>query len=320
MPLISVCIPVFNGENYIKESIDSVLNQTEKRFELVIVDNCSTDKTIEIVNGVNDKRIKLFSNVNNIGLFGNMNMCLKHAVGKYIVLLPHDDILFSSMLKVFSKKLETNSQASMVYSSYFQINSQSEKIKLFETQSADRLMTAEEAFNLFIQTSPIQCCMVRNSIFSEVGLFDKDLTLTGDIHMWCRIALKGYDIIYINSPHNSVRIHKEQTTRFIYEKGEYGKNLFECYRKIFELPSPNFETFDLRIKAVKWPIMVQIVYIFKTLVKGDIKMLIFHTNVLILIINWAGITKTIPTIISIFFELMMILPSKFLKILKASTH
>ena len=104
-PLISVCIPVFNGEKYIKESIDSVLIQTEKNFELLIVDNCSTDSTLEIVASYNDPRINVFKNTTNLGSLRNFNRCIELSRGEYFIILPHDDILMPTMLETFCKPL-----------------------------------------------------------------------------------------------------------------------------------------------------------------------------------------------------------------------
>jgi len=81
-PLISICIPVFNGEKYIKESIDNVLIQTEKNFELLIVDNCSTDYTLEIVASYNDPRIIVFKNTSNLGSLRNFNRCIELSRGE----------------------------------------------------------------------------------------------------------------------------------------------------------------------------------------------------------------------------------------------
>ena len=67
LPFVSVCIPVYNGENYLLESINSALGQNYPDLELLIVDNCSTDKTETIVSGLNDFRVRYFRNKKNIG-------------------------------------------------------------------------------------------------------------------------------------------------------------------------------------------------------------------------------------------------------------
>ena len=92
LSLISVCIPVFNGEEYILDCINSVLEQNFTNYELLIVDNCSTDGTSNIVNNINDERIRYIKNEENIGSIRNFNKCIKEAQGEYFLLLPHDDL------------------------------------------------------------------------------------------------------------------------------------------------------------------------------------------------------------------------------------
>lgn len=91
-PMISVIMSVYNEENYIKEAIDSILAQTEPDFELLIVDDCSTDNTVNIINGIDDERIILFQNEQNCGLTKNLNKALKECKGKYIARMDGDDI------------------------------------------------------------------------------------------------------------------------------------------------------------------------------------------------------------------------------------
>lgn len=92
-PKISVCLPVRNGADTILETIQSVLAQSFKDFELVIVDNVSTDNTLEIVRSVKDKRIKLYQNKKNVGTGGNLQMCQKRARTPFIFYICADDIV-----------------------------------------------------------------------------------------------------------------------------------------------------------------------------------------------------------------------------------
>jgi len=93
-PLVSVCIPSYNNEKYIAETIQSVLNQTYSNFEIIIVDDHSIDKTIEVINRFSDKRIVLYQNTVNLGMHGNWNKVLSLANGEYIKLLCGDDIIY----------------------------------------------------------------------------------------------------------------------------------------------------------------------------------------------------------------------------------
>ncbi len=91
-PLVSVIMPVHNAENYIKESIDSILEQTYDNFELVIIDDCGTDHSMEIVTRYQDPRIKVLCNKINRGIAYSRNRGLNICKGKYIAILDDDDI------------------------------------------------------------------------------------------------------------------------------------------------------------------------------------------------------------------------------------
>lgn len=90
-PLVSVCIPTYNNKNYIDETLKCVLEQTYRNIELIIVDDCSTDGTVEIIRNYVDPRIKINKNTENIGLVANFTKALSYASGKYLMLLCADD-------------------------------------------------------------------------------------------------------------------------------------------------------------------------------------------------------------------------------------
>ncbi len=97
--LITVLMSVYNGEKYLKESIRSVLTQSYSDFEFIIVDDCSNDKTIEIIESFNDPRIKLLRNESNLGLSASLNRGIKSSSGKYIARHDDDDISQSNRLQ-----------------------------------------------------------------------------------------------------------------------------------------------------------------------------------------------------------------------------
>jgi glycosyltransferase involved in cell wall biosynthesis len=107
-PLVSVCIPVFNGEEHLGSTIESVLSQTFDDFELVISDNCSTDGTSALVAGyaARDSRVRLLSNQSNIGAIANWNRVRAAARGQYVKLLAADDLLFPECLERQTAPLE----------------------------------------------------------------------------------------------------------------------------------------------------------------------------------------------------------------------
>ena len=97
--LVSIVMPSYNSEKYIKDSIESVLNQTYPFWELLIVDDCSTDKTVEIIKSFKDERIKLFQNKTNSGAALSRNWALREAKGRWIAFLDSDDLWLPTKLE-----------------------------------------------------------------------------------------------------------------------------------------------------------------------------------------------------------------------------
>ena len=89
--LVSVVMSVYNDEQYLKESLDSIFAQTIQAFELIIVDDCSTDRTVEIIENYHDDRIRLIRNTENSGLTRNLNTALEYVQGTYIARMDGDD-------------------------------------------------------------------------------------------------------------------------------------------------------------------------------------------------------------------------------------
>ena len=92
-PLVSVCIPAYNNAGYIQETIESILNQTYKNIELVVVDDNSKDNTADVIRNIPDERIRLYQNEQNLGMSGNWNRCLELVTGDYVKLICADDLL-----------------------------------------------------------------------------------------------------------------------------------------------------------------------------------------------------------------------------------
>jgi glycosyltransferase involved in cell wall biosynthesis len=98
-PLVSICIPVYNCERFIEKTIESALAQTYTNIEIIIIDNASTDTTYEIISRFSNDRIKLIRNAHNIGLKNNWNKVIAEAEGKFIKLLPADDLIYPDCIE-----------------------------------------------------------------------------------------------------------------------------------------------------------------------------------------------------------------------------
>lgn len=107
-PIVSVLMTAYNREMYIAEAIESVLASTFKDFELIIVDDCSSDKTVEIAKKyeILDSRVKVYINEKNLGDYPNRNKAAQYACGKYIKYLDSDDTLYTNSLSIMVKSME----------------------------------------------------------------------------------------------------------------------------------------------------------------------------------------------------------------------
>ena len=92
-PVVSVIMPAYNGGKYIAEAIESIINQTYQAWELIIIEDCSQDNTLEIIKRyLYDPRIKLYQNDRNIGIAGSRNKAIQMSSGEYIAVQDDDDI------------------------------------------------------------------------------------------------------------------------------------------------------------------------------------------------------------------------------------
>jgi glycosyltransferase involved in cell wall biosynthesis len=124
LPIVSVVMPVFNSVLYVRQAIDSILNQTLKEFELIIIDDASTDGTKEILHSYNDERIILIENEKNSGYVFGLNLAISIARGEFIARMDSDDVSLPNRLQLQLNYLLQNSDIVMVGSFYKIFNSE----------------------------------------------------------------------------------------------------------------------------------------------------------------------------------------------------
>ena len=112
--LVSVIMPVYNAEKYIESAIKSILDQTYKNIELVIVEDCSTDSTVDILNRVQDPRIKVFFNETNRGIAYSTNRAIQESKGDFIALMDDDDIAASNRIQISVDFLQQHEDIDLV--------------------------------------------------------------------------------------------------------------------------------------------------------------------------------------------------------------
>jgi glycosyltransferase involved in cell wall biosynthesis len=202
MTIISVIIPVFNGEKTIQKTINSVLNQTFQEFELILVDSGSTDSTLEIITQIVDPRIKVFSYPQaNVAV--NRNRGFSRAIGEFITFIDADDLWTPDKLEAQYKALVENPTAAVAYS---WTNCIDENGKFLRTCAY--VQWTGDVYEKFLLDDFIGSgsnVMIRRSAFTAVGGFDESLTNAQDTDMWLRLAA-NYHFIVVPKPQILYRI------------------------------------------------------------------------------------------------------------------
>jgi glycosyltransferase involved in cell wall biosynthesis len=203
-PTISVLMSVHNGENYLEEAIESILNQTYPDFELIIINDFSTDSSFEIIKKFADKRIVLIENDHNIGLTKSLNKGLKIAKGEYIARMDADDI---SEINRFEKQidvLQKNPDYTVVGSNIFLIDDTGliiEQIKYPET-------TEENLGNIFFDNTIVHSsAMFRKDFVMSLGGYNEEYSKSQDYDLWLNIIENGGLLYNIQESLLKYRIH-----------------------------------------------------------------------------------------------------------------
>lgn len=189
--MISVCIATYNGELYIKEQLNSILPQLTDNDEVIISDDHSTDNTLNIINEIQDKRIKIIINNKEKGYTSNFENALSHAKGEYIFLSDQDDIWIGNKVKYC---LEILKSYDFIVSDAFLINSNGKKIG--ESFFYERKVYHSFGGNVF-KFGYLGCCMAfKNSILKKALPFPKNHKLCTHDN-WLFLIAKVYFKVYI---------------------------------------------------------------------------------------------------------------------------
>ena len=181
--LVSIIMPSYNTGLYIKESIQSVINQTYKNWELIIVDDCSTDNTDQIIKKFDDNRIKYFKNESNSGAAVSRNRALKEAKGKWIAFLDSDD-LWKSVKLEHQIKFMTENNYDFTYTDYrIQLNGK----WLLYINTGPKIVNKRKLYN-YCYFSTITVMYNRE----KIGLIQiADIKKNNDYAMWFQIIEKS---------------------------------------------------------------------------------------------------------------------------------
>jgi glycosyltransferase involved in cell wall biosynthesis len=187
-PLVSVAMPAYNAENYIAAAIESILGQSFRDFELIIIDDGSTDDTLRIINKYSetDERVVVLKNDRNLGVNRTMNKGIEAARGKYIAIMNADDISLPERLEKEVRFLEENSEVGIVGGAMVVVNATGRVLgdRCYYTRD-------EEIRKHIFRFSPFShpTVMIRRTILDKSGLYDPHYESASDYELYFRIGL-----------------------------------------------------------------------------------------------------------------------------------
>ncbi len=227
-PIVSVCIPTYNRKNYLKEALQSVFAQTYKNYEIVVLDDGSTDGTEEMIKQL-DCSIR-YHWQENTGDAASRNKLTELAAGRYITFLDSDDLLIPDAIERMIAVMQQGTEPVIVYGPYLRIDQYGNIIGKNKRKLHSGFVTKHLFQDIFMHSCG---SMFPKSALKEIGGFDTSLPVCSDYNLWLQLSLK-YRFIALSKPTFKRRRHQgnlsahslqnritelEVLERFYYEKG-----------------------------------------------------------------------------------------------------
>ena len=214
-PKVSICIPVYNGEKTIKDTILSIINQTYKNIEIIISDNKSTDNTVSVVNEFKDSRISFYKNDSNIGLARNWNKCLEKCTGKYIHFICADDTLSPECIEEKVKIMESDKDVVMVINTMNMYNEEKKIVMKRKIYNKDTVIDGHKFAKKSLYRGNIyggpSNVLFRKDTLEKSGIFPTNTYYTTDWEFTLRLSPLG-KIVYLEKALTHYIISRTNTT------------------------------------------------------------------------------------------------------------
>ena len=210
---LSVCVPTYNRAEWLGAALRTLLTQTLRDFELLVVDNGSTDSTADVVQAFGDRRIRYHRNAENLGSRANWNRCLDLASGTYVAICHDDDLYEPQFLERSVGVLDRHPRVAFVHSAVRMVDAAGRPLRLFRAHPDDRVFPGRQAYMRYLTESHdvvMSTVVARRACYDAVPRFRPEL-LCADFEMWLRLALQG-DVAYIATALVSYRIHTGSTS------------------------------------------------------------------------------------------------------------
>lgn len=232
MPEISIVLPTYNGASYIEQAINSIIKQTFEDWELIIVNDASTDNTMQIICKYMqcDSRIKVVNNSENKKLPASLNIGFKYSSGRFLTWTSDDNCYLPEALKIMYQYLCKNKEVYMVCADMNMIDDLNNVVNEFPHY---------DKTEIFYHNCVGACFMYKREVLEQIGEFDTKLFLVEDYDYWLRI-IKQYNFIgHISQILYAYRIHNNSLTTK--KQKEVNKKLICLRKKHFDLILTNLK-------------------------------------------------------------------------------
>ena len=215
-PDISVIMSVYNGETYLKEAIESVMNQTFKNWELICINDCSTDSTSKILADFasKDERIKVHTNETNLKLPASLNKAISLSLGKYIARMDADDICLPERLEKQYKFMEENTTVALSSCKFMTVRN-----GVYMSGGAGGRCDNDTIRAMLLVTNPIlhPGVIAKAEVMKKFN-YDTTLTCTEDLELWTRMAMENQEMAILPECLLIYRLHNKQITSTTLER------------------------------------------------------------------------------------------------------
>lgn len=266
MPLISIVIPCYNASNFIKETLQSILVQNEDRFEIIIVDDGSTDNSKQIIHSFSDTRIHYLFQTNQ-GVSASRNNGLKYAKGSYVIFFDADDIMAPDFIKSRVEFLEQDTNIDFVCGEVQKFD-ESGLIKGYYRGTSEKLVNEILFYNNEVHTCPSNYCFRKSFLVKNSILFNTILFSTADRFFLLQCSRFGKGVFHPQCSKLNYRVVKNSmshllTFKLVLDNEKYyqqmiryklipendrGKALFLGYYILFA----SYLKVDFKLKALKY--------------------------------------------------------------------
>jgi glycosyltransferase involved in cell wall biosynthesis len=257
VPTVSIVIPNYNHARFLRQRIESVLGQTYQDFELILLDDCSTDESRSILSEyAADSRVRLEFNEKNSGsTFKQWNKGVRLARGEYVWIAESDDYADSRLLEKLVSRLDADPRAVLSYCRSWLVSADGEHSGFLSSYLADldaHRWTAdfcaggrEECRKYLVRRNTVSSAssvLFRRAVYWQMGGADEELVLCGDWKTWASMALTGGTISYVGEPLNYYRFHDASVSAKSLQNGVWAAEALHVTRWILQRVAPTETT------------------------------------------------------------------------------